>query len=117
MVGDREQETQGREGTLGPAGGDTRTTPGRGGGDSAGVSSRPERGGHVGDRDPPGCGQELLGDIPCPLGDIPVPSPQEDYFVTPEGRWVPLRWVAPELLGQRRGTLLVAEQSKESNVW
>lgn len=43
--------------------------------------------------------------------------PQEDYYVTPERLWVPLRWVAPELLAETQGTLAVAEQSKESNVW
>ena len=68
---------------------------GRDGGDKAG--------------DPPGLGTRW--------GRRVTPPPQEDYYVTPERLWVPLRWVAPELLARGRGGLAVGEQSKESNVW
>lgn len=48
----------------------------------------------------------------------PAPSCfQEDYYITPDRLWIPLRWVAPELLDETHGTLMVVDQSKESNVW
>nr|XP_009681453.1 PREDICTED: serine/threonine-protein kinase LMTK3-like [Struthio camelus australis] len=64
------------------------------------------RGDTAGDRGQPGQG--------FPPGDA---VPQEDYYVTPDRLWIPLRWVAPELLEETRGTLSVVDQSKESNVW
>ena len=38
-------------------------------------------------------------------------------MLTAPGRWVPLRWVAPELLSESRGAVLVREQSVPGNVW
>lgn len=42
---------------------------------------------------------------------------QEDYFVTADQLWVPLRWIAPELVDEVHGNLLVVDQTKTSNVW
>ena len=42
---------------------------------------------------------------------------KEDYFVTPDQIWVPLRWIAPELIDEVHGNLLVVDQTKTSNVW
>ncbi|XP_014447747.1 serine/threonine-protein kinase LMTK3 [Tupaia chinensis] len=42
---------------------------------------------------------------------------QEDYYLTPERLWIPLRWAAPELLGELHGTFMVVDQSRESNIW
>ncbi|EPY72294.1 hypothetical protein CB1_110610001, partial [Camelus ferus] len=41
----------------------------------------------------------------------------EDYYLTPERLWIPLRWAAPELLGELHGTFMVVDQSRESNIW
>jgi tyrosine kinase 3 len=30
---------------------------------------------------------------------------------------VPLRWAAPELLGELHGSFVLVDQSRESNVW
>ncbi|XP_055663642.1 LOW QUALITY PROTEIN: serine/threonine-protein kinase LMTK3-like [Falco peregrinus] len=61
----------------------------------------------------------LTSELTVRLGDYGLAHSnyREDYYVTPERLWVPLRWVAPELLAETQGTLAVAEQSKESNVW
>lgn len=42
---------------------------------------------------------------------------QEDYYLTPDKLWIPLRWIAPELLEEYRGSLIVTDQTKTSNVW
>uniref|UniRef100_A0A8V5GUD6 non-specific serine/threonine protein kinase n=1 Tax=Melopsittacus undulatus TaxID=13146 RepID=A0A8V5GUD6_MELUD len=61
----------------------------------------------------------LTSELTVRLGDYGLAQSnyREDYYVTPSGLWVPLRWVAPELLGETHGTLVMGEQSKESNVW
>ncbi|NXU41842.1 LMTK1 kinase, partial [Drymodes brunneopygia] len=41
----------------------------------------------------------------------------DDYFVTADQLWVPLRWIAPELIDEVHGNLLVVDQTKASNVW
>lgn len=46
-----------------------------------------------------------------------VYTPQDDYFVTGDQSWVPLRWIAPELVDEVHGNLLVADQTKQSNIW
>lgn len=43
--------------------------------------------------------------------------PQDDYFVTSDQTWIPLRWIAPELVDEVHGNLLVVDQTKESNIW
>lgn len=42
---------------------------------------------------------------------------KEDYYLTPDKLWIPLRWIAPELLEEYRGSLIVTDQTKTSNVW
>lgn len=42
---------------------------------------------------------------------------KEDYYLTPDKLWIPLRWIAPELLEEFRGSLIVTDQTKTSNVW
>lgn len=42
---------------------------------------------------------------------------QDDYYVTPDQMYVPLRWIAPELVDEVHGNLLVADQSQQSNMW
>lgn len=42
---------------------------------------------------------------------------QDDYYVTPDQIWVPLRWIAPELIDEVHGNLLVVDQTKPSNIW
>lgn len=37
--------------------------------------------------------------------------------MTPDKLWIPLRWIAPELLEEYRGSLIVTDQTKTSNVW
>lgn len=45
------------------------------------------------------------------------PSSQEDYYVTSDQKYVPIRWIAPELVDEVHGNLLVADQTKQSNMW
>ncbi|XP_077049354.1 LOW QUALITY PROTEIN: serine/threonine-protein kinase LMTK3-like, partial [Agelaius phoeniceus] len=62
----------------------------------------------------------LTSELTARIGDYGLGPAhyREDYFVTPERALVPLRWVAPELVTKgARGTLEVAPQSRESNVW
>uniref|UniRef100_A0A2K6TZ17 non-specific serine/threonine protein kinase n=1 Tax=Saimiri boliviensis boliviensis TaxID=39432 RepID=A0A2K6TZ17_SAIBB len=47
----------------------------------------------------------------------PALCPQEDYFVTADQLWVPLRWIAPELVDEVHSNLLVVDQTKSGNVW
>ncbi|XP_074703846.1 serine/threonine-protein kinase LMTK1 isoform X2 [Strix aluco] len=42
---------------------------------------------------------------------------QDDYFVTADQLWVPLRWIAPELIDEVHGNLLIVDQTKSSNIW
>ncbi|XP_049632094.1 serine/threonine-protein kinase LMTK1 isoform X3 [Suncus etruscus] len=42
---------------------------------------------------------------------------KEDYLVTADQLWVPLRWIAPELVDEVHSNLLVVNQTKASNVW
>lgn len=42
---------------------------------------------------------------------------QDDYYVTQDQIWVPLRWIAPELIDEVHGNLLVVDQTKTSNIW
>ncbi|KAA0705349.1 Serine/threonine-protein kinase LMTK1 [Triplophysa tibetana] len=41
----------------------------------------------------------------------------DDYYVTSDQIWVPLRWIAPELIDEVHGNLLIVDQTKASNVW
>lgn len=42
---------------------------------------------------------------------------QDDYYVTPDQMYVPLRWIAPELVDEVHGNLLVADQTQQANMW
>lgn len=42
---------------------------------------------------------------------------RDDYLVTSDQLWVPLRWIAPELIDEVHGNLLVVDQTKASNIW
>lgn len=42
---------------------------------------------------------------------------QDDYYVTSDQSYVPLRWIAPELVDEVHGNLLVADQTQQSNIW
>ncbi|XP_059584087.1 serine/threonine-protein kinase LMTK3 isoform X2 [Alligator mississippiensis] len=61
----------------------------------------------------------LTSDLTVRVGDYGLShnNYREDYYITPDRLWIPLRWVAPELLDETHGTLMVVDQSKESNVW
>lgn len=62
-------------------------------------------------------GPEGQGGWPGPWRVTPSHVPQEDYFVTADQLWVPLRWIAPELVDEVHSNLLVVDQTKASNVW
>ncbi|XP_051577808.1 uncharacterized protein lmtk3 [Myxocyprinus asiaticus] len=61
----------------------------------------------------------LTSDLTIRIGDYGLSHNQykEDYYLTPDKLWIPLRWVAPELLEEFRGNLIVTDQTKTSNVW
>ncbi|XP_036036124.1 serine/threonine-protein kinase LMTK3 isoform X2 [Onychomys torridus] len=61
----------------------------------------------------------LTSDLTVRIGDYGLAhnNYKEDYYLTPERLWVPLRWAAPELLGELHGSFVLVDQSRESNVW
>ncbi|XP_006897394.1 PREDICTED: LOW QUALITY PROTEIN: serine/threonine-protein kinase LMTK3 [Elephantulus edwardii] len=61
----------------------------------------------------------LTSDLTVRIGDYGLAHSnyKEDYYLTPERLWIPLRWAAPELLGELQGTFMVVDQSRESNIW
>lgn len=61
----------------------------------------------------------LTSDIKVKIGDYGLSHNKykDDYFVTSDQTWVPLRWIAPELVDEVHGNLLVVDQTKESNIW
>ncbi|XP_061530522.1 uncharacterized protein lmtk3 [Phycodurus eques] len=61
----------------------------------------------------------LTSDLTVRIGDYGLSHNQykEDYHLTPDKLWIPLRWIAPELLEEYRGALIVTDQTKTSNVW
>ncbi|XP_077454103.1 uncharacterized protein lmtk3 [Stigmatopora argus] len=61
----------------------------------------------------------LTSDLTVRIGDYGLSNNhyKEDYYLTPDKLWVPLRWIAPELLEEYRGSLIVTDQTKSSNVW
>ncbi|XP_005407364.1 PREDICTED: serine/threonine-protein kinase LMTK1 isoform X2 [Chinchilla lanigera] len=61
----------------------------------------------------------LTADLTVKVGDYGLShcKYREDYFVTADQLWVPLRWIAPELVDEVHGNLLVVDQTKNSNVW
>ncbi|KAI3361088.1 hypothetical protein L3Q82_013287 [Scortum barcoo] len=61
----------------------------------------------------------LTSDLTVRIGDYGLSHNhyKEDYYLTPDKLWIPLRWIAPELLEEYRGSLIVTDQTKTSNVW
>ncbi|TRZ13852.1 hypothetical protein HGM15179_013231 [Zosterops borbonicus] len=64
----------------------------------------------------------LTADLTVKIGDYGLSHCKykvrlDDYFVTADQLWVPLRWIAPELIDEVHGNLLVVDQTKASNVW
>ncbi|KAJ7315872.1 hypothetical protein JRQ81_002034 [Phrynocephalus forsythii] len=61
----------------------------------------------------------LTADLTVKIGDYGLShcKYKEDYFVTADQLWVPLRWVAPELIDEVHGNLLIVDQTKTSNIW
>lgn len=61
----------------------------------------------------------LTADVTVKIGDYGLSHNKykDDYFVTSDQMYVPLRWIAPELIDEVHGNLLVVGQSKQSNVW
>uniref|UniRef100_A0A670K6E6 non-specific serine/threonine protein kinase n=1 Tax=Podarcis muralis TaxID=64176 RepID=A0A670K6E6_PODMU len=61
----------------------------------------------------------LTSDLTVRVGDYGLShnNYKEDYYITPDRLWIPLRWVAPELLDEMHGSLIVVDQTKQSNVW
>ncbi|XP_067860078.1 serine/threonine-protein kinase LMTK1 isoform X2 [Heptranchias perlo] len=61
----------------------------------------------------------LSADLTVKIGDygLSYNKYKKDYFVTPDQLWIPLRWIAPELIDDVHGNLLVVDQTKISNIW
>ncbi|KAL2084898.1 hypothetical protein ACEWY4_020416 [Coilia grayii] len=61
----------------------------------------------------------LTSDLTVRIGDYGLSHNhyKEDYYLTPDKLWIPLRWIAPELLEEYHGSLIVTDQTKTSNVW
>ncbi|XP_027018925.1 serine/threonine-protein kinase LMTK1 isoform X1 [Tachysurus fulvidraco] len=61
----------------------------------------------------------LTSDVTVKIGDYGLSHSKykDDYFVTSDQSWVPLRWIAPELLDEVHGNILMADQTKQSNIW
>ncbi|XP_044037049.1 serine/threonine-protein kinase LMTK1 isoform X4 [Siniperca chuatsi] len=61
----------------------------------------------------------LTSEISVKIGDYGLSHNRykDDYYVTQDQIWVPLRWIAPELIDEVHGNLLVVDQTKSSNIW
>ncbi|KAI5097365.1 serine/threonine-protein kinase LMTK1 isoform X1, partial [Silurus meridionalis] len=61
----------------------------------------------------------LTSEMSVKIGDYGLSHSKykDDYFVTADQIWVPLRWIAPELIDEVHGNLLIVDQTKSSNVW
>ncbi|XP_051889066.1 serine/threonine-protein kinase LMTK1-like isoform X2 [Pristis pectinata] len=61
----------------------------------------------------------LSADLTVKIGDYGLSHNKykKDYLVTPDQLWIPLRWIAPELIDDVHGNLLVVDQTKISNIW
>ncbi|KAM4717814.1 serine/threonine-protein kinase LMTK2 [Anableps anableps] len=61
----------------------------------------------------------LTADLTVKVGDYGI-GPyryKEDYIITEDDVFAPLRWLAPELVAERHGGVITMEQTKASNVW
>ncbi|XP_028976258.2 serine/threonine-protein kinase LMTK1 [Esox lucius] len=61
----------------------------------------------------------LTSDLTVKIGDYGLSQNKykDDYFVTSDQMSVPLRWIAPELIDEAHGNILVENQNQQSNVW
>ncbi|XP_075073001.1 serine/threonine-protein kinase LMTK1 isoform X2 [Mixophyes fleayi] len=61
----------------------------------------------------------LAADLTVKIGDYGLAHSKyrDDYLLTSDQLWVPLRWIAPELIDEVHGNLLVVDQTKASNIW
>ncbi|XP_041830694.1 serine/threonine-protein kinase LMTK1 isoform X2 [Melanotaenia boesemani] len=61
----------------------------------------------------------LTADVSVKIGDYGLGHTKykDDYYVTSDQMYVPLRWIAPELVDEVHGNLLVADQTQQSNIW
>uniref|UniRef100_A0A667YDE4 non-specific serine/threonine protein kinase n=1 Tax=Myripristis murdjan TaxID=586833 RepID=A0A667YDE4_9TELE len=61
----------------------------------------------------------LTADVSVKLGDYGLSHSKykDDYYVTSDQMYVPLRWIAPELVDEVHGNLLMADQTQQSNIW
>ncbi|XP_041671158.1 serine/threonine-protein kinase LMTK1 isoform X2 [Cheilinus undulatus] len=61
----------------------------------------------------------LTANVSVKIGDYGLAHTKykDDYFVTSDQMYVPLRWIAPELVDEVHGNLLVADQTTQSNMW
>ncbi|XP_057673116.1 serine/threonine-protein kinase LMTK1 isoform X1 [Corythoichthys intestinalis] len=61
----------------------------------------------------------LTSEMSVKIGDYGLSHSlfKEDYYYTQDQIWVPLRWIAPELIDEVHGNLLVVDQTKASNIW
>nr|XP_020480906.1 serine/threonine-protein kinase LMTK1-like isoform X3 [Monopterus albus] len=61
----------------------------------------------------------LTSEMSVKIGDYGLSHSQykDDYYITQDQIWVPLRWIAPELIDEVHGNLLVVDQTKSSNLW
>ncbi|XP_043941016.1 serine/threonine-protein kinase LMTK1 isoform X2 [Protopterus annectens] len=61
----------------------------------------------------------LTADLTVKIGDYGLSHSKykDDYFITADQLWVALRWIAPELVDDVHGNLLVVNQTKSSNIW
>ncbi|XP_074476858.1 serine/threonine-protein kinase LMTK1 isoform X2 [Sebastes fasciatus] len=61
----------------------------------------------------------LTAEVSVKIGDYGLSQNKykDDYYVTTDQMFVPLRWIAPELVDEVHGNLLVADQTQHSNMW
>ncbi|KAM4524205.1 serine/threonine-protein kinase LMTK1 isoform 1-T1 [Odontesthes bonariensis] len=61
----------------------------------------------------------LTADVSVKIGDYGLAHTKykDDYYLTSDQMHVPLRWIAPELVDEVHGNLLVADQTQQSNIW
>ncbi|KAM6967147.1 serine/threonine-protein kinase LMTK1 isoform 2-T2 [Tautogolabrus adspersus] len=61
----------------------------------------------------------LTSEMSVKIGDYGLSHGRykDDYYITQDQIWVPLRWIAPELIDEVHGNLLVVDQTKSSNIW
>ncbi|XP_054615323.1 serine/threonine-protein kinase LMTK2 [Dunckerocampus dactyliophorus] len=61
----------------------------------------------------------LTADLTVKVGDYGIGpyAYKEDYIITEDDVFAPLRWLAPELVGERHGGVVMMEHTKASNVW